>query len=344
MRYYKIILTDPKSGNVITPPGFSTSQLGGATYTSFVNGKTLSAAWDVELDIPVIDAATSQGFALARVWGISNQEIAQANDLTGKNIQVFGGMQTGLPLANPKQSGLLISGMVFQCFGNNILKDRTLDFVISPGPASGSAPGGIGTVAKPRNFTLNWPANTPLSQALKTCLQTAFPGYTVNVNINSSIVRPNAEVHAVPTLEQLAQYCRHTSLDIVKTSGYQGVSIVPNGTTINVSDGSQQQSGSAIQIDFQDLIGQPTWIESPNIQFKTVMRADLAVGTQIKLPQTIISNTQQASSFLVNQKATFQGGFSVISLRHVGAFRQPSGEAWVTVIEASPNNLVSNAG
>ena len=65
---------------MFTPPGFSANLLGGASYTSFVNGQTLGGAWDVELDIPVIDAATSQGFATARVWGISQQEIAQGNN------------------------------------------------------------------------------------------------------------------------------------------------------------------------------------------------------------------------------------------------------------------------
>src|ERR1700691_4540020 len=102
MRYYRIVVTET-TGNVIVPPGFQ-GLLGGATYTSFVNNQTLPGAWNVELDLPVIDAATSQGFSLARVWGISNAEIAQANNLAGKNIAIYGGMQKGLPLANPAQS------------------------------------------------------------------------------------------------------------------------------------------------------------------------------------------------------------------------------------------------
>jgi len=341
MRYYKIIITDPASGNVIMPPGFSPALLGGATYTSFVNGKTLPNAWNVELDIPVIDAATSQGFSLARVWGISNAEIAQSNDLIGKNIAIYGGMQKGLPLANPAQSGLLVSGNVFQCFGNNIGLDRTLDFVISPGQASGSNPGGIGTVKNPKNFTLNWTAGAPLSGPLQTALQTAFPGYTVKVDIDASIVRPNDENGFFPTLEQFAQYCRRTSLNIVKTKGYAGISIVPNGTTINVFDGSTTAKGTAKEISFTDLIGQPTWIESPNISIKTVMRADLAVGSQIKLPQTLVTNSAQANSSLVNQKISFQGGFTIVSLRHVGNFRQSLGDSWVTVIEAAPNQVAA---
>lgn len=343
MRYYKIVVTDPASGNVIAPPGFTAAQLGGATYTSFVNGRTLPAAWNVELDVPAIDAATSQGFAGARVWGISRDEVAQANDLNGKNIAIYGGMQKGLPLANPAQAGLLVSGMVFQCFGNWQGPVMTLEFVISPGPAMASSPGGLGTLAKPRNFTLNWQGGQPLGPALKSCLQTAFPGYTVNVNVSSNIVRPKGDTPSgkYSTLEQLAQVVRMMSLSIVKTQGYAGISIVPVGTTIEVFDGSVAGSLQPIAIAFQDLIGQPTWIESPNISWKTVMRGDLSIGRQITLPDTVITNTAQANSSLVNQKATFQGGFNVISMRHVGDYRAPSSEAWVTVLEGAPNKLVT---
>ena len=319
--------------------------MGGATYTSYVNGKTLPGAWNVELDIPVIDAATSQGYSLLRVWGITNQEISQANDLIGKNIAVYGGMQKGLPLANPAQSGLLVSGIVYQAFGNNEGTDRTLDFVISPGTASGTNnTGGIGTLKNPKNLTLNWAAGQPLATALQNCRQTAFPGYTVNISINAGIVRPNDELAIFSTLEQIAQFCKQTSADIIKTSGYAGVSIILTGTTISVFDGSAPASGNPTAINFQDLIGQPTWIESPNISLKTVMRADLSVGKMITLPQTLILNTQQANSSLLNQKATFQGGFNIISLRHVGDFRSPSAQGWVTVIEAAPNQLVGANG
>lgn len=339
MRYYRIVITDPASGRVAVPTGFQ-GLLGGATYTSFVNGQTLPGAWNVELDLPVIDAATSQGFSLLRVWGISLQEIAQANDLTGKNIQIFGGMQKGLPLANPKQAGLLVSGNIFQCFGNWIGTAMTLDFVIAPGPAIGSNPGGIGTLSKPRNITLNWQGGQPLGPALKSALQTAFPGFAVNVNVSGNLVRPAGDTPSgfYPTLEQLAQAARAMSRAIVRTPGYAGISIVPAGSTINVFDGTTNP-GAPTLINFQDMIGQPTWIESPNIQLKTVMRADLAVGSQINLPQTLITNSAQAASSLVNQKTSFQGGFTVVSLRHVGDFRQPSADAWVTVIEGAPNQV-----
>ncbi len=337
MRYYRIVISDPKSGNVITPPGFD-GLLGGASYTSYVNGQTLPAAWNVLLDVPVIDAATPQGAALATIWGVSIAEIGQANDLNGKNVAIYGGMQKGLPLANPAQSGLLVQGFIFQAFGNWIGTDMTLDLVILPGQATTSTAGGFGTLAKPKNIVLDWKAGTPLGDALKNTLSAAFPGTTATINVDPSIVRKNDETTYYPTLEQLAQYVRETSFDVIKTQGYAGVSIVPSGTSFNVFDGSQAASGSPKMLAFQDLIGQPTWIEAPNISVKTVMRADLSVGDSIMLPPALTTNTQQASSSLVNQKAAFAGGFRIISLRHVGNYRQPSADSWVTVIEAAPIN------
>ena len=227
----------------------------------------------------------------------------------------------------PSRNSLACSskGYIFQAFGNWIDTDQTLDLVIMPGAAATSSnPGGIGTLAAPRNLVLNWKANQSFSDAIKSTLSTAFPGSTVTVNVNSNIVRPNDEVAFFPTLEQFSQYVRQTSFDIVKTAGYAGVTIVPSAGAFNVFDGSQAQQGAQKQIAFEDLIGQPTWIEAPNISIKTVMRADLSVGDSISLPQTVTTNSQASLSSQVNQQVAFQGGFQIVSARHVGNFRQPS--------------------
>jgi hypothetical protein len=365
MRYYSIVLTNPQTGQVLTPPGFA-GLLGGATYTSYVNGQTLPAAWNVEMDLPLIGLASPQGNGFVRVWGISLAEIGQANNLgakasgqLGMNITVSGGMQKGLPLANPKQAGVLFSGSIFQAYGNWIGTDMTLDMVVMPGTSSMANPGGLGTPRAPKNISLNWRANVPLSGPLTTALQTAFPGYTVNVAISPNIVRAYDQVHIIPTLGDLATFVRSVSQAVIKTAGYIGVTIVPlPNNVISVFDGTQAQAaqagssspsatGSASaspsagtkSIAFQDLIGQPTWIESPLIQVKTVMRADIVPGDQVTLPQAVVTNTAQANSSLINQQLAFQGTFTVTSGRHVGNYRQASADAWVTVFDMVPNNL-----
>jgi hypothetical protein len=38
-------------------------------------------------------------------------------------------------------------------------------------------------------------------------------------------------------------------------------------------------------------------------------------------------------------QVSFQGKFQIATVRHVGNFRQPTGDAWVTVFEAAPLQL-----
>lgn len=321
MRYYKIIITNPTTGQVVVPPGFD-RLLGGATYTSFVNNQTLPNAWNVILDIPVTPFAAPAGAAYIQVWGISLAEISQAHDLNGKNIQVFGGMQKGLPLANPKQAGLLAEGTIIQAFGNWLGTDQTLDLILTPP---------FGTIEKPANITMQWPPNTKFADGIRATLSTAFPGYTINVNISSSLVRAGATPGFYQTLGQFAQYLESASRQINRSPDYLGIQITSQGKTINVVDGTVKPKPK--QLAFQDLIGQPTWIGLNTINFKTVMRADIAVNDLITFPPGILATTTAQSSSQFRDKSAFQGTFLVSSVRHVGNFRQADGASWVSVFD-----------
>lgn len=335
MRYYNIVISDAKTGTIVRPPGFAAVNLPG-TYTSYVNGQSIPGAWQVEFDIPVGPAASPMGGALIRVWGISLAEIAQANDLVNKKIKVFGGMQKGLPLANPKQAGLLVEGYVYQAFGNWVNTEQSLDIVVMPG----DPPTGPGSYNAPINLVLDWKKGTPMGTAIKNTLSTAFPGFEITVDVSDKLIYQSDQPSFNPTLTTLGQWAKQFSKNIIKDEKYNGVDIVISGKTIKVYDGTKQQT--AKQIEFVDLIGQPTWIEAPLIQVKTVMRADLAIGQTVKLPKTVVTNTAAAQTSLVpNQKLTFQGEFMIQQLRHLGSFRQATAEAWVTVFNASPTSLAT---
>jgi hypothetical protein len=93
---------------------------GGSTvFTSYENGQNIPGALQVELDIPVA-AMHSPGNAGAfvKIWGVPLSMISQASNLNNKAIKVYGGFQKGLPLANPKQAGLLVQDYTYQSFGN----------------------------------------------------------------------------------------------------------------------------------------------------------------------------------------------------------------------------------
>src|SRR6185437_5669869 len=121
-RYYKIVITDA-SGNILVPNAAGTqfsfmppTTSGASTWTSFVNGRTLPGALNIELDIPIAGYAEPRGNAWLRVWGIPIQVISYAHNFANMNIAIYAGMQKGLPLAKPQQAGLIIQGQIFQAF------------------------------------------------------------------------------------------------------------------------------------------------------------------------------------------------------------------------------------
>jgi hypothetical protein len=331
MRYYSIVITSPQTGQIIRPPGFASLNLP-ATYTSFVNGQSIPGALNVEFDILAAPFASAALGSFVRVWGISRQEISQASDLNGLNIAVYAGMQKGLPLAtaafNAGQSGLIAQGKIFQAFGNWIGTEMTLDLNIQPD---------TGTLDTPRNIVLNWQKGTPLSQAIATTLSTGFPEYQQSINISSKIVLPQDEVGFFPTLATFSEYVKETSRNILGGT-YPGAGIQLTGKTLSVYDGTTPSTPK--QIQFQDMIGQPTWIDPASVQTKFVMRADLNIGDQIKFPQgqnganIPVTTVQGATNPTVNAQATFQGAFLITRIRHVGNFRQPDAAAWNTTVDA----------
>jgi hypothetical protein len=319
MRYYSLVITD-QNGNLVRSAALA--PLGApATYTSFVNGQSLANALNIELDISSVPYSTPIGAGLVRVWGIGLGEIAQASNLNGFNISVYGGMQKGLPLANPAQSGLLMEGSIQQAFGNWIGTSQTLDLILQPF---------VGEVAAPKNLVFNWVAGTPLADAIATTLAAAFPGYTIEVAISANLVINYTQPGYYQSLFQFASFINGLSASVIG-GDYTGVNIVITGTTVRVYDSTVPKP--TIQVAFQDLIGQPTWIDALTIQAKCVMRADIAVGDMIKLPPTLATSSAQSLSQFRNQSA-FQGTFQVVQVRHAGNFRQPDAASWVTVINA----------
>lgn len=307
---------------------------GGSTvFTSYANGQNIRGALQVELDIPVA-AFSSPGNAGAfvKIWGIPLSMISQAKNLIGKSIKVYGGFQKGLPLANPKQSGLLVQGFIFQSFGNWLGTDMSLDLIIAAGPPPAQGK----PVDAPKNLSLNWQKGQNLSDAIKSTLKTAFPGMTLNVNLNGNLIAPETQPHVVESIRALADYLLAASKSIIKKPDYPGVHIAFDGNTINVYD---QPNKTVKQIAFVDLIGQPTWILAPSIAFKCAMRADIVLNDEVQMPKTLITNSQQAQSSLVNQAAAQQGKFVISSVHHIGNFRQPDAYSWVTEFNAFPTNV-----
>jgi hypothetical protein len=329
VRYYQIDLTNPSGAPI------KSTSLNGLPLSSLrPDGSTNPAALNIEFDIPIKAYHLPDAYAAhLRIWGLSLNEISQAFNLSGAKINIRAGMAQGLPLANPAQQGLIMTGTVFQSFGNWIGTDQTVEMIFLP-LDNQDLPGAI------QNFSWNWTKGTQMADAIRTTLKAALPNMQANINISPNLVRTSNNQGTYKSLDEFASHVNEISRDTIADPSYQGVSIISTGDQINVSDGTSTQSG-AIQIAFQDLIGQPTWMPSGEvstgpigIQVKTVLRADISVNTIIQLPKTLAINTPtQQSIGRTNGQLTFSGQYKVLRMHHFGNFRQPDAESWCTTFD-----------
>lgn len=344
MRYYEIIITNPKTGEIIRPKGFERLRLD-ATYSSFVGGKTLQGALNVEFNMPLYNFATPRQGSFARVWGVSNEELSQANRLADFDITIKAGMQKGLPLAKPQQNGVIVKGKIFQAYGNAVGTDRTLDLILMPSVGSRNAPS---------NFSFKWPKGTPLSDALKATLQVALPDYQIKMSISADLKSAADQTGVYGSLVEFSTMVKRLSLGSqfagIRPMGggpYPGVEITVKDKTVLVYDRTSNYGGATesdpLAIAFEDLIGQPTWLGPATINFRCAMRADISVGDYVKLPEKMTSpyvlTSQQAAipGSPSRNTSTFKGKFVVQYVQHFGNYRQPDAASWVTSFEAVPS-------
>ena len=315
---------------------------GGPRWTSHPKGPGQPpdpGALQVEMDINNVAYGTAVTGDTVTIWGIPLQQISQAFDLNRKNVTIRGGMGVGLPLATAqsKNAGILVRATVNQAFGNWIGTNMYLTLVFTGAPQTAT---GIAGAETPDKLVVNWRAGQEMADTLHSTLSAAFPDYTLDVRIKKGLVLGYDQPGYYSTLWQLAQYTKSASKDIMGP-GYNGVDISVHDKTIRVDDGST--GGTAKQIAFTDLIGQPTWLAPTMISVTTVMRADLHVGDWITLPNTLVTIAPKSSSEFnaiqsfstARQNSIFQGQFRVFGIRHVGNFRSPDGAQWITVLSCS---------
>lgn len=320
-RYYNVEIFKPGSTAVFKQ------------YTSFplvgAKNQTDPGALNLVIDAYEYAFAQPQGLCSMQIWGVALADISQASNLDGCTVNIYAGFQKGLPLNNPNQAGLIISGVIFQAFGNWIGTDMTLDLVIAPQGA---------LAAQNSNVSFSWKAGTSLSAAIAATMQAGLKGVKQTVNINPNLILAHDESGYYPSLVGFAQMLKGITQDIIGGT-YPGVDVAMTPNGILVYDGSNQANPTTLA--FQDLIGQPTWIDPGTIQFVCPMRADLHVADFVKMPQGLLGVpgavvTTSASQPQARQSSVFNGSFGIVSVHHMGNYRQPDGTSWVTVFNANP--------
>jgi hypothetical protein len=240
-------------------------------------------------------------------------------------------MQKGLPLANPKQAGLLMSGMIWQAFGNWVGTEMNLSLVVMP---SGNSQN------RPANFVFNWHPGQSLAEAIQNTLNVVYPKptYSVQVSIASNYSTSSPVPHVVKTLNDFGSFIYSLTNGLVTVALW-------NDNVVLVTDGTVQTKPK--QLLFTELIGQPKWVQPNVMQFVTPMRSDIQVGTYLAMPKGlpygpgIVQTAASASPSQLKYNIAFQGTFYIQSVRHVGNFRDADGTAWSTIFQAI---AISNAG
>ncbi|ANI28266.1 hypothetical protein PL78_00225 [Yersinia entomophaga] len=317
-------------------------------YSSLKNGVFNPGGLMVEFDIQRFGESTPQGQSCITVWGVSPQEMQQAQqNMFGMTVKMFVGMSKGLPLSKPSQKGLVLEGTIWQAFGNWQGTELRLDLIVVAGPTSTTSQ----LPMAPLNLTMPWGVGQQLSVALTQCFQTLGGSYTHNINVSNRLVLPYSRPMFCGALSQLASDLKNFSKTIIKDSSYSGVEItIVNGKEIRVWDNdyinhsdktslksATYRNGHPTQIEFTDLIGQPTWIRFGTITVPCVMRADIQVGDHILMPKKSRAMIQASSFSQFRNDSAFTGEFIVQSVRLVGNSRQPDANSWVTIIEAYPS-------
>jgi hypothetical protein len=351
MRFYEIEITDPTGG--ASPIIFTSWVQNPAFPSSAFGSRSDLGALNVNFDLHVVPYATPRGASMVEIWGIDLATISQANDLSNRIIRVSAGFKPGLPLAtfaSRYQSGPILTGFILQAYGNWIGTNMTLNLVVAagspPAPAFGppatAAQSSLqsptrpptGSLAQPINGTFDMPPGMPVSVAIRNFLSTALPSFTIrSINITPDFTLEGRQVGVYRTLSQFNEWINRFS----RTPGrlfYSGINIrIEQGNQIVVYDNSGTSTN--VELSFVDLIGQPAWIGPFMIQFKCPMRSDLQVGYTVTMPPgyyNILPNQPGGPGVMPNRSRTAQQGTTTITeLRHVGNFRQPDANSWVTV-------------
>jgi hypothetical protein len=212
--------------------------------------------------------------------------------------------------------------------------------------------GGFPGLSSPLNLIHNMMEKMPLASAISQTLSTAFPGMGTNINISSLLKLNYQDAGAYQNMAQYATYIMKLSRSIM-SGNYFGVHMASHNGVNYVSD--LTVPGAPVVLTAFDFIGQPTWIDLVTVEIKVVMRADIKPFDTVTIPAgTLVNVTGEAILAFQSQQRTNVTleamSFNVVSIRHIGDFRNPDGNYWCTIIQAiiNPNestfpNIVTSA-
>ena len=302
--------------------------IGGAPiiYTSIGDLGDNYSALQIDLDIYQAQGHTPAPLGSINIYGVSFDDISQKTNLEGAAIQVYIGMTVGYSIVTPRV-GLIVSGQILQAFGNWQGTNVALSLMVSSNAVN---------PAEDINLSFNWIKGTPLADAVTTTLTTGFIGSLVTGSYLPSLIYTETQVGNYPNLLTFTQYINELSKKLNPDSLYAGATIVPTATGFTLTDGSGLPQVTII--NYQDLVGNITWLSYATISVKVIMRPDLDVGDYITFP-TYAPVVNTAIFAQARNSVNFAGVFRITQLRHSGMSRQANADSWVTIIDAAITNV-----
>jgi hypothetical protein len=300
----------------------------------------------VELDIMQAPMHQPAQLGTIKIKGVAYEDISLAANLNGAFIQVAVGMSYGLPLADPTQIGIIVEGNILQAFGNWQGTNVSLDIVFGPAAFANNS-------QNPANIVWNWlPAQTMQASIVEAILGSNLARYPVIGQIsplligNQTLTVTNA-FHADFT--SFAKTLKRVSQQIIPADNYQGVEIAFNKGAIRLYDGTFPPSAlpnsatggielappKLVLVNYEDLIGNITYIQTNIVQAKIVMRGNLELGDYVQFPPgSPVSLTLSTSPENVYKNSVpFAGLYRIVKIHHMGNSRQADANSWVTVLD-----------
>lgn len=291
-------------------------------WTSHPNGVYDPQAHNIEFDIQVAPFATPMGASWVTIEGVQLEDLTKYDSYKNWYLRLYAGFSSkGLPLMKDQPTpSLLFEGQILSGFGNWVGTEMTLTFFITAGVFSHDNPG---------NFSLSWKKGQQLSDALERCLSVAYPDKKIDINIPSFV--PDHDEHGF--YHSLAGL----SLAIINLTG--------GAVFITIQAGVVKATGPnydhTVDLNFNDMIGQPAWVDSDTLYVVTAMRGDVALGNGLKMPEVIrehpspgfITTIPSVQNAYLPYSQIIQGTFTIKEVRHVGNFRSDQGSEWATVFK-----------
>ncbi|QKJ58797.1 hypothetical protein [Serratia fonticola] len=330
MRAYRLELVDKEGKSILDATGNKIFPL---TCVKD-NGNYNSSALQITFDINIIDQDDFSSGAMVTIYGLPLSFIAQAVNLFGAKVKLFAGFVPGLPLTQGSEIGLIFSGEVWSAYANWEGVNQSLNLIVNPLPY-------VDINSKPISISLDGKKGQKLGDVLLPALKTAFQDKEIIINISDKLVLSEDWPTVVTSLSDLSMLLSRHTPGMTGDRNYQGVSLIVQRGAIRIFD--SYFIGTKRTVKLKDFVGQPTWLGYNYVSFKFVMNPNISVSDVLVIPpdinkgMTSILSVGDGYQFLnKNNAITFTGEYRVMAVRHIGDFRNPSGEAWVTVVEATP--------